>query len=209
MKKVGRFILRILIIIGFFVIISIFQSVLEFRIHNEPVVLLLTYLTGFILVLIFFHEKLKLKKIKNFWKYLGIIVVCYLLTVISTSIISSIFNITSANEDMNEQLILSYPIISFFIVGLFAPFYEEILFRLNFKDLFNKKWPFVIVTGIMFGATHLLSATSLAEVLFVIPYSIMGMGLSYIYYDSDNIYTSMLFHSINNIYVLLLLLIGR
>ena len=81
-------------------------------------------------------------------------------------------------------------------------------FDLNFKNIFTKKWIFILTTGIFFGSLHLLSIKSSLEILFIIPYSILGITLSYIYRDSKNIYLSILFHALNNAISLLLVLFG-
>ena len=209
MKKAWLFIKRLLIIVGFFFLLTAFQLIASIFIRDELIITFFSYFFGFILAAVFFRKKLNFKKITNFGKYFGIFVLCYILTSFVTNLIYSFSNINSTNEVIVESLIIKKPLISFFITGLFAPFYEEVLFRLNFRDVFNKKWTFIIVTGILFGSTHLLNASSINEIIFLIPYSIMGISLSYIYYDSDNIYTSIVIHSINNIFILLLLLIGR
>ena len=209
MNKIWVFIKKLLIIIGFFIIIGITEGLLIIWLNDQNLRIFLSELIGFLLVIIFFGQKLKFQKIKNFWKYFGVFVLCYIVSEVITIIISTTFNVGSTNEEIVEAFILAKPLLAFFAIGIFAPFYEETLFRLNFQNVFKKKWTAIIVTGIIFGSLHLLNATSAPELLFIIPYSIMGIGLSYAFFDSENIYTSISLHSINNIFILLLLLIGR
>ena len=91
----------------------------------------------------------------------------------------------------------------------FAPFYEEVLFRLNFKNLFKNKIVFSIFTGLIFGSMHLISAKSLIEIPFILSYSIAGFALGYVFYDTNNIFTSMFFHFFNNFLSLILTIIGE
>ena len=91
---------------------------------------------------------------------------------------------------------------------IFAPFQEELVFRLNFRNLFKNKIVFSIFTGVLFGSMHLLVAESLIELLYIVTYSIMGFVLGYMYFDSDNIYTSMCLHAFNNTFALVITIIG-
>ena len=111
------------------------------------------------------------------------------------------------NEELNREAIRNNVFHSALQMCIFAPFQEELLFRQNFRNLFKNKIAFSIFTGIIFGAMHLIAATSLIELPYILTYSIMGIGLGYMYFDSDNIYTSMCLHSFNNTFALIVTVI--
>ena len=92
--------------------------------------------------------------------------------------------------------------------ALIAPIIEEIIFRLNFKDVFKNKNMFIIFTGVLFGALHLMSSTSLIELVFIIPYSCLGIAFSKIYAETENVFPSIIMHILHNSFTLLIILGG-
>ena len=74
---------------------------------------------------------------------------------------------------------------------------------------FKNKIIFSIFTGLIFGSMHLISAKSLIEIPFILSYSIAGFALGYVFYDTNNIFTSMFFHFFNNFLSLILTIIGE
>ena len=76
---------------------------------------------------------------------------------------------------------------------------EEIIFRKAIKDAINRKWFFILVSGFVFGALHVIGEIeSLYGLLYIIPYSSLGLAFAKIYYDTDNIFASILAHFIHN-----------
>ncbi|MBQ6841438.1 MAG: CPBP family intramembrane metalloprotease [Bacilli bacterium] len=150
--------------------------------------------------------------IKNFTKslkkYIGIYLLTYILVIISNNLIIKFVSEMATNEAVNQNAVLTSPLTAIISTCILAPFYEEVLFRLNFKKIFKNKWKFILTTGIFFGSLHLLVAKTTLELLYIIPYSLLGIVLSYIYYDSNNIYNSIFFHALNNIIQVILILIG-
>ena len=81
----------------------------------------------------------------------------------------------------------------------FESFCEELVFRLGFKDIIPKKWLFIITSGLVFGALHVVfSATSIYEFLYLMPYCSLGISFGFIYEKTNNIYISFLIHFIHN-----------
>ena len=140
---------------------------------------------------------------KDFFKkllfYIFIFVLANLVVFCINNLIYFVTQNIATNEALNQNKIATTPITSFISVCILAPFYEEILLRLNFENLFKKKWTFILTTGIFFGSLHLILLESASEFLYIIPYSILGITLSYIYKDSNSIYYSILIHALNNI----------
>lgn len=110
------------------------------------------------------------------------------------------------NEEANREIINLYPLYSIISVCIIAPIIEELIFRLNFKNVIKKNIAFIIFTGILFGAMHIVSSTSLIELIYIIPYSILGITFSKIYADTDNIFSSILAHALHNTITIIIIL---
>ena len=110
------------------------------------------------------------------------------------------------NEEANREMLRNYPLYMIFAVTILAPICEELMFRLSFKNVFKNRLVYILFTGISFGAMHLLANTSLIELLYIIPYSALGIAFSAICYDTDNIYSSIIAHIMHNTLTVLLLL---
>lgn len=123
-------------------------------------------------------------------------------------IVMAIFNLTinhfSPNEIANnEEAIRSYisasPIIMIINTAIMAPLLEELVFRKSFRCIFKNKYIFVLVSGIVFGALHVIfSIDNVYEYLYILPYSSLGIALAYMYYKTDNICCPIIMHSIHN-----------
>ena len=67
----------------------------------------------------------------------------------------------------------------------------------------NKKF-FVIISGIIFGAFHIIgSAESLYSWLYIIPYASLGIAFSYTFVKTNNILTPIIMHSFHNLITIL------
>ncbi len=104
----------------------------------------------------------------------------------------------------NEEIIRSQfeisPIYIFISAVIFAPVLEELIFRQSFRNLFQNKWLFIIISGLVFGGMHVFNSDSLTviDLLYIIPYSAPGMAFAYMLYKTDNIFISMGFHMLHN-----------
>ena len=88
------------------------------------------------------------------------------------------------NEEANRKLLKSMPIFYALVMCLLTPLIEEISFRLSFSDTFKNKKTSIIVTGLFFGFMHVILAfTSALSFLFIVPYSVLGLTFSYIYFS--------------------------
>lgn len=109
--------------------------------------------------------------------------------------------ISTSNNDVSVQTMLdASPFIAGLSVVFIAPFIEEITFRKAFKDLFEKKWFFILLSGIIFGSLHVIfSVNYWYDLLYLIPYCSLGIAFSYIYYNTDNFYFSYFIHILHNL----------
>lgn len=124
----------------------------------------------------------------------------YILMIISNFLILSFSPLkTPENEQSVRTLISMSPFISFIFAVFVGPFVEEMIFRKSFKDAIKSKWLFILVSGIVFGSLHVIdSITSLYELLYIIPYSCLGIAFSKTHYDTNNIFSSILIHIFHN-----------
>ena len=137
------------------------------------------------------------------------------LMIITNIIIGLLFtNAKANNEDSVRQMINLYPLYMLFSTGIYAPFVEEIIFRKSIKDIFieyknNKlvKYTYIIISGFLFALMHILGQTSsYIDYIYIIPYMSVGSSFAYIYYENDNIFSTITLHSLHNTVTLLLYL---
>lgn len=112
------------------------------------------------------------------------------------------------NEEANRVLMNSapYAIIS---VCICAPIAEELLFRLNFRNSIKSDKAFVWITALLFGAMHIIGTfEGMQDILFIVPYSILGYAFAKAYVKTGSIYSSILMHILHNSLVVLLFYAG-
>lgn len=182
---------------------------------NDTKVLLTTFsniLLLLILIIIYRKElKEEWKKFKNnflvnidcsikYW------LVGLFFMMVSNIIIAFILGVGQAeNEKAVQEMISSLPWLMLIVAGIIAPIIEEIIFRKCFKNAFNNKWLFIITSGIVFGALHVVTSfNSPIELLYIIPYSSLGISFAYMYSKTDTIYTSVTAHMLHNTILTLL-----
>ena len=136
--------------------------------------------------------------------FIGLIIM-----MISNVIIAGMTKGLASNEEANRQLMLQYPIYMVISTMMLAPFNEELTFRGNFKDAFKNKKVFILFTAFVFASVHVLNGiTSPLELLYYIPYGALSIAFGKIYMETDNIYTTMVIHSVHNSLSIILLLIA-
>lgn len=202
-------------IIGF-VVWFLFQnySDLPFKILNinpptlflEVYTILIEILTILFIFLLFKKEIVHMwkdfyenrdKYFKKYFKYWFLILVLMafsngIITLINKSEIS---NNQEAINDMFERL----PIYTYILSVFLAPIIEELVFRLCFMKIFNNKYLYIILSGVIFGLFHIIgSFESAYDFLFLVPYSIPGLIFAYILYDSKNIFNTIWLHFVHN-----------
>ena len=169
-------------------------------------------------VLFFIYKKTIIEDFKKFFKNLKNILPTSLLywgiglfvMAISNIAIAKLTGIdTSTNQENVIKIIKAAPILALLITTVIAPFTEEIVFRKTFKDAIQSKIPFILISGIAIGAIHIISSfDNPLGLLYIIPYSALGIAFGAIYYKTDNIFSTISIHMLHNgILVLLKLLI--
>ena len=175
----------------------------------------------FVMMILLFYKDLKrdFKYFKEYfreynsfvWKMFGIsFAVMFVLGI-------SIKLYTGINSPTNQVKLLERfsvkPLYIIFLAMIYAPITEELLFRGIIRKVFNNKYLFIIISGILFGALHVVDDfQSIKELLYILLYSSLGIFLSSIYYKTNNIFTNIYFHFIQNtlavIAMILLSLLG-
>lgn len=174
---------------------------------GKIIYLIFFYILMMTIILIIYNKKIskdykdmKKNNIKYFSKYIKYWLICLFIMMASNLIINFfITNSLPSNEEAIRETFDISPIYVFFSAVIYAPIVEELVFRLSIKKIFNNKWLFVIISGLFFGGMHIFSDfNSLADLLYIIPYSAPGFAFALMLEDSDNILVSTSFHLLHN-----------
>lgn len=146
-------------------------------------------------------KKINLNTIKKIFIYWLAI---YATTTIISLIFSPLLNNIPENENLARSLILKYPLINIITVIIIAPFVEEMAYRFYPRKIFNNKLIFIIVSSLIFGFIHVSNFyTSIESLIHFLQYSIIGSFIAKIYYETDNIFSAIILHSLHNLIALL------
>lgn len=189
------------------------------KLTSNQELLLTTFSNTFLVILltIIYFKTLKedFKKIKGNFYYIADTGFKYwligLVVMMVSNIIINLFipGAEATNEQGVQELIKASGYISMLAIGILAPIIEELTFRKAFKDVFKNKWVFILSSGLIFGALHVvLSLKSAWDLFYIIPYSSLGIAFGYMYYKTDNVYTSIIMHIFHNTVLTLLSIIG-
>lgn len=182
---------------------------------SEASQVLLSGFSSFVLAIILFFIFRKdivseFKKFKSkFWDNFDIGIKHYfcglVIMIISNMIINKLFGGAGANnEEAVQGMITVLPWVMLITAGFLAPWSEELIFRKNIKCLFKNKWFYATASGLLFGLAHVLGQTqNLVDWLFIIPYGSLGFFFATSYYDTDTIFTPILFHMLHNVVLIL------
>jgi len=226
MNKKGIYILKIIFsLLFFFYFGEIVSSILMiFGIKSNNISILGQSIYQFvgalvlfgILLFIYFKEVKKdffdfKENIKNNIRNIIKMFIIFMLVKFGVSLLSTIImlllkidinSLTSTNQNIIEDLVTTAPMLMTITAGFIGPAYEEILFRLGFKNVIDKKSLFIIISGLVFGLMHifpLAEGVSLTIGLIQsISYVSMGFVLAYIYSKYDNIFITIGIHFLNN-----------
>lgn len=213
-KKYNGIIKLVLCFIIFFLTPTCFALVLSlFKIDyiSDPNVnMIATFIANIlrtILILLLFFKDIKedYKKIKgHFWEYSDIAVKYWLVGLVVMAVSNILIQLLTpskiaVNEGNVRTMIQSAPILMLILTTISAPISEELLFRKSFKNVISDKITYIVISGLVFGAMHVVTSYStLYDLLYLIPYSALGISFASICWKTDNIIPSMIVHSIHN-----------
>ena len=179
---------------------------------------------GFMLIIYVLYHKSINKDIKdmkiNYKSYIELTIKYYIIGLIimyaSNIIINLLFDKAIANnEEMVRDLINKYPLYMLFSVSIYAPFVEEIIFRKSIKDAVLSygnnhitKYLYIITSGLIFSLLHVLGSDNIIDYLYIIPYLSLGCIFALIYYKTDNIFNTIIIHSLHNTVAIILYLVA-
>lgn len=130
----------------------------------------------------------------NYW-FIGLMIM-----VLSNTIISCFSPSGTATNEESIRLLLKSSWLATISISIFAPVIEELVWRQSLYDVFKNKTAYVIISGVVFGALHVLlnPITSFVDVLYLIPYCSMGIAFAYTQYKTKNVIVSITMHIIHN-----------
>lgn len=134
---------------------------------------------------------------KNYFKFylIGLIIMMF-----SNVIINLISNgSTAGNQEAINDLFKISPLYVYFASVIFAPIVEELVFRKALHNIVPNKILFILISGLVFGGLHIIGTIETwYDLLYLIPYSSLGIVFAYILYKTDNIFVTMGLHFMHN-----------
>jgi len=186
----------------FFLLFWFFDFILDFPNYIFSI-------TAIIISLLLFKNEIK-ESIEHFkmnkYEILKIIIKnIFIFNTIGTLIGIILINIVG-DISTNEIVLANNNYIIISLMAIFwAPIVEEIVFRGCIRKFIKKDIIFIIISSITFGAYHVLGYNQeLIQYLYIILYSVSGVGLSLTYTKTNNIFACMIMHFIMNLIATLL-----
>lgn len=193
-------------IVGYFFIPGIINLLISKSINNDglsQIIALSIYAVTLILIyykdlkkeLLHFIKNIKTSMKDNFKYYfagLGFMVLSNLIIAITIKSISS-------NEEAVRSLLVANPLIMMIQISVLAPLIEEIMFRKSLMPVLKNKWVYALTSGILFGGAHLLGETiTLTSLVYIIPYSSLGVAFALMDYKNKSTWNSISMHALHN-----------
>lgn len=203
----------ILVILSYFLLPTLIKSVISYLANealSEEVSVILSIIIEILtlaVILLLFNKRIKenyidLKKNhkKYFSKYFKFYLIGLAIMYISNAILIFVFNGGLAgNEESIRSILLVHPIYVYISAVLIAPSVEELVFRGAIKNIIPNSILYILCSGLIFGGMHLVgNITSIIDLLYIIPYSSLGIAFAYIYTKTDNIFVTMMLHTMHN-----------
>ncbi len=214
-KDLKRMIIGICVVLSYF-IYSYFQTVPleligidynDLSLNSKVFYLMTTELIYLLILFYVFKDQIKknFKDFKNNFKayiskYMQYWALAFSLMLISNMFIVTLFpNSVATNQEIVNSNLMVAPFYMIISAVVFAPFLEEIIFRLGFRYIFKTDTLFIIASGLVFGSLHVIgSYQNLVNLIYVIPYSIPGFVFAYTLVKSQNIFIPISLHLFHN-----------
>ena len=140
---------------------------------------------------------------KTYMKYifpkLGIFFLVYIIISVPIALLAGQI---STNQSQLNELPLA---LTTTMAILFAPILEEFMFRGLLRKFIPNNTAFMIISGLIFGAAHMLYAEeNLIMYIYIIPYTLLGYFLARTYAKTNNIFTNISIHFLWNTFAVLL-----
>lgn len=224
-EKIKKILPAVIFFISFFVfnnVVSLIFNLIGFKLSSLPSIprqiisILITLIMPITMFIVYRKDLIKdFKKIKdNYRSYIEITVLAYTIGIILMAVSNLVIQLgfsqgIAANEQGVRDLLNKLPIYMTVSACLIGPFEEEMIFRKIFRDVISDKTLFIIISGLVFGLLHVVGVDStLIEMLYFIPYGILGGTFAYIYAKTDNVWIPILVHIIHNTFLVTIQLIA-
>lgn len=229
MKKISKIItfVSLLLLMVLFPYIPMILFKLDYTNFNYTTKIIYNFVCdiGFMILIFFIYRNELVKNFKDYFKnfkdnieesfkYYFIGLVCMIIS--NILIVLLVKEANANNENTVRELITKAPLYMIFSVSIYAPFIEEIIFRKSIKDAIlsikdNKitKYLYILLSGLIFGLMHIVgSATSVYDYIYIIPYASLGITFASLYYKKNNIFYTIMIHSMHNTMAIILYFIG-
>lgn len=178
----------------------------ELPLYAKVIYLLIYELMVICIMLLLFNKKIKrdFKDILiNHKEYYSKCIKYWLIGLVVMSISNSLALVVggdiASNEESLRQLFKISPLYIYLSSTIYAPIVEELVFRQGIRNIFGRNYLFILVSGIVFGGLHVITGlNSIVDLIYLIPYSSLGIAFAYMLYKTDNIFVSMGFHFMHN-----------
>ena len=173
----------------------------------KKILLYLNDIIYIVIILLLYKKEIKegIDDLKNNFSNRALLSVkCWALGCILMVMSSVIINyFLSQNAPLNEQIIRTNikkaPIYMIFTCSFVAPILEEMTFRQSLYGLIKNKWIFIISSGAIFGLLHVIgSYNNILNLLYIIPYGVMGSCFAFLLSKTNNITLPIIIHMIHN-----------
>lgn len=179
----------------------------EFTLGIRASILLIIELL-LIIALFFIYRKRFINDFKDFIanfkvyikKYIDYWAIAFALMVICNVVITLLApNSTATNQEAINTIFTKAPLYIIISSVIFAPLVEETVFRLSIRNMFQNDKLFIFISGLVFGAVHVVgSFESWIDLIYIIPYSMPGFVFAYTLVKSKNIFVPMSLHFFHN-----------
>lgn len=134
----------------------------------------------------------------------------FVIMFISNLIITYILKLNIAGNEMEVRNFINVnPLLMILMASIVSPINEELVFRKSIKEACNNKWIYVITSGFIFGLLHVISYISTpVSLVYLIPYTSLGIVFALLYYKTDNIYSTISMHAMHNTLAIIIYLLG-
>lgn len=182
----------------------------DYRSLSLPIKVAYLLGTEFLLIVAFFviYKKRFVHDFKDFIKnfkkyikkYMDYWAIAFALMVICNIAIALLApNSTATNQEAINTIFTQVPIYIIISSVFFAPLVEETVFRLSIRNMFQNDKLFIFISGLVFGAIHVIgSFESWIDLVYIIPYSMPGFVFAYTLVKSKNIFVPMSLHFFHN-----------
>jgi len=187
--------------------------------NESQIVLRVLFDIIFISVFIMLYKDEIKKEFKIFkkkpFKTIGISLLFLLLSIVvmalSTGIVSKITNGYVPHSQLGiNNLWPTSPLYAVWLTFIVSPFTDELAFRKTFKDIIHNKVFYVVLSSLTYGFYMIgYSASSLNDILCIIPYALFGMAISLSYLKTKTIISPMLIRILYSGWMLLGVVLGQ